>query len=207
MDARHGDSARLYSPSAGRNKAAIAECLGRLLPQGGRVLEIGSGTGEHAVAICSQRPDLIWQPSDPDTRSRESQDDWAKDLNGRMKSSLALDTRDDNWTAIAGSIDAIVCCNVIHIAPWSAAEGLARGAETMLRPGAPLILYGPYLEAGNSAPSNLDFDRSLRARNAEWGVRELEDVKALMTAHGFEFKARIDMPANNLLLVFERRAS
>lgn len=207
MESRRSESARLFSPSAGRNKAVIARALSDILPQGAKVLEIGSGTGEHAAAVCMARPDLTWQPSDPDARSRESQEDWAKEVDGCMQPSISLDPRDESWTRQVGPVDAILCCNVIHISAWSVAQGLAQGAQGLLAHGAPLVLYGPFLEGEVSAPSNLDFDESLRSRNPDWGVRELGDVISLFESKGFVHKTRITMPANNLMLVFERCAS
>lgn len=205
LEDRAAEAGRLFSPSAARNREAIAAVLAEALPEGARVLEIGSGTGEHAVAACAARPDIAWQPSDPDARSRESQLAWAAEAEGRIAPPLALDLLQEGWSVGLAPVDALVCINVIHIAPWGVAEALARGAAGLLAAGKPVCLYGPYLEGEATAQSNLDFDRSLKARNPAWGVRALADVVALFDGAGFTLARRIDMPANNLSLVFTKR--
>lgn len=206
LEDRHADEARLFSPSSARNSGAIAAVLARVLPPSARVLEIGSGTGEHAVAACAARADIRWQPSDPDARSRCSQTAWAAQAgHDRIAAPLDLDLLRPGWRKGLDPVDALVCINVIHIAPWSVAEALAAGAAEMLAPGRPVVLYGPYLEGQATAPSNLDFDRSLKARNPHWGVRQLDGVVALFRRKGFDLAERIGMPANNLSLVFVRR--
>jgi hypothetical protein len=205
LETRGSDADRLMSPSAARNRAPIAGMLAGILPEDARVLEIGSGTGEHAVAACRQRPDLRWQPSDPDPQSRRSQAAWASEADGRISAPLALDLRDPHWFAGAGTADALVCINVIHIAPWIVTEHLAAGAAALLAAGAPVYLYGPYQEGAATAPSNLEFDRSLKSRNPDWGVRALADVVAVFGRAGFDLESRTDMPANNLSLVFRKR--
>ena len=207
LEDRASEGARLSSPSAGRNRDVIAQTLAGLLPDGARVLEIASGTGEHALAAVLKRPDLHWTPSDPDARSRASSDDWARESGGRMAPALDLDVMQAGWWQILpGAVDAIFCANMIHIAPWKAAEGLFEGAAALLRDGALLVLYGPFLEGADTAPSNLAFDESLKRRNPEWGVRALDDVKALAGRHGLVLRERIPMPANNLTLVFVKGA-
>ena len=193
------------SPSAARNRTPIAGMLAGILPENAQVLEIGSGTGEHAVAACLQRPDICWQPSDPDARSRSSQAAWASEADGRISAPLALDLRDPDWFAAAGAADALVCINVIHISPWIVTEHLAAGAAALLEAGGPVYLYGPYREGEATAPSNLEFDRSLKSRNPDWGVRALSDVVAVFDRAGFDLESRTGMPANNLSLVFRKR--
>jgi hypothetical protein len=205
LETRRSDAARLMSPSTARNREAIAAVLAPVLPSGGRVLEIGSGTGEHAVTLCAARPDILWQPSDPDARSRESQNAWAVDTAGRMLPSVELDLLQPDWTDQVQTPDAVVCINVIHISPWAVAENLARGAARLLKPGQPVFLYGPYKRGADTAPSNLEFDQSLKSRNPTWGVRELDDVMALFDAAGFDLARQEAMPANNLSLVFIKR--
>lgn len=205
LEERKAEAGRLFSPSTARNREAIAGVLADVLPDKARVLEIGSGTGEHAVAACAARPDIRWQPSDPDARSRESQQAWAGEAGGRIAPPLDLDLRRDGWSAGLDPVDAVVCINVIHISPWRVAEALAEGAARLLAPGRPVYLYGPYLEGAATAPSNLDFDRSLKARNPDWGVRALEDVAALFERSGFDLARKAEMPANNLSLVFVKR--
>ncbi len=204
LEARTATDGRLFSPSAARNRTAIADVLDVILPRNARVLEIGSGTGEHAVAACEVRTDIRWQPSDPDAESRQSQAAWAELAGGRIAPPLALDLLQDDWWKAAPDTDAVVCMNVIHISPWKVAENLAAGAAALLKPGQRGFTYGPYKEGAKTAPSNLAFDENLKARNPDWGVRDLDTVIALFEAAGFGLERRIDMPANNLSLVFEK---
>ena len=196
--------ARLQSPSAGRNRADIAAKLTDLLPLNAHVLEIAAGTGEHALSMCTARPDLIWQPSDPDKAARLSQDAWSIEADGRMLPSLNVDTTQADWAANIGPFDAIFCANMIHIAPWEAALGLAGASEALIKPGGMAVLYGPFKEGGTSAPSNLEFDASLKSRNPLWGVRDLADVKHIFAKAGFNDCAQINMPKNNQILVFKQ---
>lgn len=207
LEARTATDGRLFSPSAARNRAAIADVLDVILPRQARVLEIGSGTGEHAVAACEVRPDIHWQPSDPDADSRASQQAWASAVDGRIAAPLALDLTQDHWWQDVPETDAIVCMNVIHISPWRVAENLAAGGAALLKPGQRVFTYGPYKEGEKTAPSNLAFDENLKSRNPDWGVRDLDAVIALFDAAGFVLERRIDMPANNLSLVFEKAES
>lgn len=199
---RHG--ARLSSPSAARNRGPIMTALSARLPEGARVLEIASGTGEHALTLVTHRPDLSWTPSDPDPQSRASADAWAEDAHGRMQPALDLDVCAQIWWTTVEPVDAIYCANMIHIAPWAAAQGLFAGAAQLLTQNGALHLYGPYQEGEATAPSNLAFDASLKQRDPRWGVRPLADVDALAGAHGFVRAERVDMPSNNLLLTFQR---
>ncbi|WBQ14044.1 class I SAM-dependent methyltransferase [Hyphomonadaceae bacterium BL14] len=206
LEARAAAGARLSSPSAARNRDAIARALAGLLPGRARVVEIASGTGEHALACIAARPDLIWTPSDPDPDARASIDAWALDAGGAIAPARDLDVTRDGWE-IALEADAIFCANMIHIAPWTAAEGLFAGAGGILKPGAQLHLYGPFLEGEATAPSNLEFDASLRARHPGWGVRALAAVDALAARCGFERAGRLEMPAHNRLVSYQRSAS
>ena len=207
LEERARSEARLSSPSAGRNKSVIADALATLLPQGARVLEIASGTGEHALACVTARPDLVWTPSDPDAASRASIESWAREADGRIEPALALDMTRTGWTDGLEPVDAVFCANMIHIAPWAAAEGLFAGAAALVRPDGAVHLYGPFKEGQATAPSNLDFDASLKARDPAWGVRERAAVEALAARHGFEPADRMETPANNLLLSFRRAGS
>lgn len=207
LEQRAVEGAMLFSPSAGRNKDAIAQVLAELLPQGAHVLEIGSGTGEHAESAVQARPDLSWTPSDPDDASRASCAARAEISGGRIHPPLNLDLTRPGWLDDALRCDAIFCANTIHISPWSVAEGLAAGAESLLGAEGRVILYGPFLNGADSAPSNLKFSENLKARDASWGVRERTDVEALFAARGFALARVIDMPANNHMLLFERRAA
>lgn len=195
----------LMSPATARNREPILQVLQAWLPDGARVLEIASGAGEHAAFFARALPHLTWRPSDPDAGARDSIARWRAAAGlPNLLPPLALDATDPaSWPQ--DRLDAIVCINMIHISPWAAAQGLMAGAGRLLRPGGRLFLYGPYLEAGvPTAPSNLAFDESLRSRNPAWGVRRLEEVVDLAAAHGLRLAARVEMPANNLSLVFEK---
>ena len=176
------------------------------LVDGARVLEIGSGTGEHAVAVCQRRPDIVWQPSDPDAASRASQDAWAAEAAPNMLPALDLDLTRPEAAEQLGRFDALVCLNVIHIAPWTVAEAIANASQALIADDGLIYLYGPYLEGEATAASNLEFDRSLKSRNPSWGVRARSDVEALFAASGWARPQRHEMPANNLSLVFDRRS-
>jgi hypothetical protein len=180
--------------------------LRQVLPERGLVLEIASGTGQHAVHFAGALPALSWQPSDPDASNRESIAAYiaASGLEN-LAVPLDLDARNASWPI--DRADAIVCINMIHIAPWSAAEGLVRGAAGLLGEGAPLVLYGPFMQGGrHTAPSNADFDASLKQRDSEWGVRDLDDVAELARDQRFALERVIAMPANNLTVVFRAGA-
>lgn len=191
---------RMTSPAALRNRAPILTHLQALLPPRGLLLEIASGTGEHAAFFGAALPAWHLQPTDIAPDRRASIDAHAADLPNVLPA-LHLDTTADPWPI--READAILCCNMIHIAPWSAALGLLRGAADALAPGQPLILYGPYIVDGvETAPSNLAFDADLKSRDPAWGLRRLSEVAA--AASGFGAPHVIDMPANNLLVVFTR---
>ena len=207
LEQRGRQDARLSSPSAGRNKAVIASALAELLPRKAHVLEIASGTGEHALACVSERPDLSWAPSEPDPESRASVDAWAAFSDGRMAPCRNLTMTEPGWTEGLGPFDAVFCANMIHIAPWAAAEGLFKGASQLLAQGGLVCLYGPFQEGAATAPSNLEFDASLKSRDPDWGVRALDDVDDLARRCRFERTQRREMPANNLMLVYTRGGS
>lgn len=185
-----------------RNRVAILDVLQRVLPAGALVLEIASGTGEHALFFAQSLPEIRWQPSDVDAAARASIAAWCADV-PNVRVPVALDVTDDVWP-IDGA-DAVVCINMIHITPWSACEGLMRGASRVLRAGGVLLLYGPYRVAGaHTAPSNVAFDERLRGENQTWGVRDFEAVVACADAEGLRFVERVAMPANNFSLVFRQ---
>ena len=196
-DARH-------APATARNRDAILAVLRDVLPAQGMVLEITSGTGEHAVDFAAALPHLTWQPTDPDAEARRSIAAHAARAGlTNLLPPLALDASSANWPVTGAQ--AIVSINMIHIAPWRAAQGLMAGAGRLLPAGAPLYLYGPFREHGrHTAPSNAAFDESLKSRDPEWGVRDLDEVAALAKAHGLDLEGRIAMPANNLSLIFRR---
>lgn len=199
-DRSSAEDPRRFAPAAARNRDALLDVLRGILPARGLVLEVASGTGEHAVHIATALPGLTWQPSDPAEEARRSIDAWAAG-HANIGPALALDASAWPWPIKAA--DALLCVNMIHIAPWAACLGLLRGAAALLPPRAPLVLYGPYVRDGvETAPSNLEFDASLKERNPEWGLRRLEDVAA--AARGFTLEEVIPMPANNLTVAFRR---
>lgn len=204
LENREQSGARLFSPTAGRNKEPISQVISEYIARGARVLEIASGTGEHGAFMCGIRPDIIWQPSDPNAESRASQDDWARDCAARMLPSLEIDTMQPDWPDRLTAFDVIYCANMIHIAPWEAALGLVSGAAKLLKTGSNFILYGPFIEGGETAQSNLQFDLSLKSRNPDWGVRNLDDVKHIFSEAGFTHSARIVMPKENRTLIFTK---
>ena len=199
-------SGGLSSPAVARNTAPILDVLRAHLPARGRVLEIASGSGEHAVAFAAALPGVIWTPTDPSPEARASIAAWGANaalLN--LAPALALDAAAPaTWPD--ATFDAVVCINMIHISPWTATQGLMAGAARVLtNPGGLLYLYGPYREADHPiAPSNATFDHSLRARDPAWGLRALEDVVAEARLHGLAHTLRREMPANNLSLLFRR---
>jgi SAM-dependent methyltransferase len=191
---------RRQAPAAARNRDPILDVLRRHLPARGLVLEVASGTGEHTAHFAEALPDLTFQPSDPDPDARASIDAWTEGL-ANVRPAVRLDASAETWPI--DNADAIVCINMIHIAPWDAAVGLIRGAASRLPGGGTLFLYGPYIRPGvTTAPSNSDFDRDLRARNPAWGLRDLDAVTTLATQHGFSPPQIVEMPANNLSLIF-----
>lgn len=196
---------RHVSPSAERNKGAIADVLKRVLPREGFVLEVSSGTGQHIVHFARAMPHLTWQPSERDEESLQSIAQWmeGEGLNNVLPA-VRLDVTETPWPTASAA--AVVCLNMIHIAPWEAGEALIRGAGDILEDGGLLFLYGPFRRGGqHTALSNEAFDRQLRARNPEWGVRNLEDVAGFARAHGFGPPEVHEMPANNLSVVFRRQ--
>lgn len=193
------------SPSTARNRGPILEILRRHLPSSGLVLEIAAGAGEHAVHNAAALPGLRWQPTDPDPAALASIAAWRDHAAlPNLLLPLRLDASDpDGWPV--DRADAMVNINMIHIAPWAATQGLMTGAGRVLAPGGVLFVYGPYFEADvETAPTNLAFDQSLKARSPAWGIRSLEDVAALARRHGLHLSERIAMPANNLSLVFRK---
>jgi hypothetical protein len=194
--------ARRYAPATQRNREPILDVLRRVLPAEGTVLEVASGSGEHAAFFARALPHLRWQPSDHDAEARASIAVWCAGI-PNVRAPLALDASSDAWPL--AHADAVVCINMVHIAPWQACEGLMRGAGRLLAAGGVLCLYGPYrVEGAHTAPSNASFDEGLRRQDPAWGVRDLEAVVACAAASGLGFRERVSMPANNLSLVFRR---
>ncbi len=199
------DTSRRVAPAATRNRDVIRDVLVRVLPKTGIVLEIASGTGQHAVHVAAALPGITWQPSDPDAASRASIAAWrAHAALANLNPPIELDVCASPWP-VPDSLAAIVCINMIHIAPWAAAEALFRGAGERLTNDGVLFLYGPYKREGaHTAPSNEAFDTQLRATHPEWGVRNMEDVVELGRRAGLLMEEVVPMPANNFSLVFRR---
>lgn len=194
--------ARRSAPAALRNRDPILAVLRRVLPARGLVLEVASGTGEHAAHFAAALPGLVFQPTDPDPAARASINAWAAAARlPNLRPALALDAMAPDWPIARA--DAVLCINMIHIAPWAAAVGLIRGAGTLA---APLFLYGPFKRGGrHTAPSNAAFDVSLRAQDPAWGVRDLDEVAAVAAEAGFAAPLVTEMPANNLSVYFPRQ--
>ncbi|PHR59333.1 MAG: hypothetical protein COA43_09365 [Robiginitomaculum sp.] len=205
MEMRDRVGEKLFSPSAERNRSVIGKHLVGVLPKNAHVLEIASGTGQHAAHVCGLRKDIKWQMSDIDAPSRQSQNAYAQDLPRQLPLSLTLDVTREKWWQDLGNTDVIYCANMIHIAPWDAALGLAKGGSIILQNGGVLCLYGPFLTGETTASSNLAFDRSLKARNSHWGVRNLDSVKHIFADRGLNSCTVMDMPQNNLFLIFKTK--
>lgn len=193
------------SPAAERNKGPILDVLRTWLPGSAEVLEIASGTGQHVVHFAAEMPATRWQPSDPNAENLEAIHARLQSANaGNIKAPVHIDVHDPSWS-VPCTFDAILCINMIHIAPWSATLALMAGAKRNLRADGPrlLLLYGPYREGGqHTAPSNEAFDAHLVERHPRWGVRDLEDVTESALAQGFKRRHVVRMPANNLAVIF-----
>ncbi|MDZ7952072.1 DUF938 domain-containing protein [Nostoc sp. DedQUE09] len=205
--------ARKYAPATERNRKAILEVLLQVLPESGTILEIASGTGEHAVFFASKLRDYLWLPTDVNPQSRASIISWTEhNVCDNVYAPLELDVRKPVWAVENGGFDwlntkpivAIVNINMIHISPWSACLGLMAGAGRILKAGGILYLYGPFKQGGeHTAASNVAFDEYLRTENPEWGVRNLDDVVAVASAQNLILQQIYQMPANNLSVVFQ----
>jgi SAM-dependent methyltransferase len=198
--------AKSFAPAAERNRLPILDVLRRVLPPSGLVLEVASGTGQHAVFFSEQLSDLLWQPSDASDDALRSISAWVEESTpGNLLPPIELDVCSLRWPI--ASADALLCINMIHISPWETTESLFQGASALLAAGSPLITYGPYrLHGEHSAPSNAAFDESLRSRNPRWGVRDIDALIELAARTGFELRETVPMPANNMTLVWARVA-
>ena len=198
---------RRFAPATERNREPIADVLRRVLPESGAVLEIAAGTGEHAVHFAGAFAGLSWQPSDLEPENLASIQAWRDHaLLGNLKAPMRLDVRHLPWPRIAaGSLDAVVAINLIHISPWECTGTLMRGAAASLKPGGLLYLYGPYrIDGKQTAPSNEAFEGWLKGLDQRFGVRDLGEVRAEAEAAGLTFAEKIDMPANNFSVVFRK---
>lgn len=198
--------AKRHSPAAERNAPYILAALQRLLPHSGLLLEVASGSGQHAASFSAGLPGWQWQPSEREAHLLDSISAWCADQ-AQVQKPLVLDVLADSWLGVPARVDAVYCANMIHSTPWPCTAALMRGAARHLSPAGLLITYGPYLEDDvPTAPSNLAFDVDLRQRDARWGLRHLRDVATEAQATGLRLRERIEMPANNLILAWERMA-
>lgn len=199
------DTDKHFAPATARNREPLLAVLQQVLQDAHTVLEVASGTGEHAVYFARALPHLTWQPTDADPDALRSIEAWQRDeALPNVLPARGLDVLQEPWP-LPGPYDALVCINMVHISPWEATQALLRGAARVLAPGARLALYGPYLVEGRpTAPSNLAFDASLRARDPRWGVRALEAVLAEGARHGLTRERVVDMPSHNLTVVLQR---
>ena len=197
----------LHFPATRRNRDPISAILADVLPASGLVLEVASGSGEHIVHFSRLFPALTWQPSDPDPENLASIRAWAEAQRpANLLPPLPIDASDERLP-LEGA-DAVICINMIHIAPWEAARGLMRNAARLLPAQGALYLYGPFMIDGlHTAPSNEAFDRQLRFQNEAWGVRDLQEVTAEARRHGLRPAGSFEMPANNLSVVFRKAES
>lgn len=195
---------RRSAPAALRNREPIAEVLTDWLPNRGLVLEVASGTGEHAVYFAQRFPNLEWQPSDVHPDALASIAAWRDEAGlPNLRPPLALDAAARDWPI--GNADALLSINMVHISPWASALGLIEGAARLLPAGGPLILYGPWLKDDiETVDSNVAFDRDLRSRDPEWGLRRVEDFAAAADERGLRLHDTRAMPANNLMLLLRR---
>ena len=202
---------RLFFPATERNRRPIGDLLSQLLPAAGAVLELASGSGEHAVCFQQRFTNLLWQASDPDPDHRASIDAWIRHqgLSNVMPAALNLDVEERPWPlpqTIGASLNAVVCINLLHISPANCTNAVLEESAVLLPSGAPLIIYGPFMRNGaHTSANNAAFDRSLRERNNQWGLREVSLVTSLAANAGFKIDDVVPMPANNLTLVLRRR--
>ena len=202
---------RLFFPATERNRGPIGDLLKQLLPGSGAVLELASGSGEHAVCFQQRFPHLHWQASDPDPDHRASINAWIQHqgLSQVMPAALNLDVEHRPWPLpqnLQGAVKAVVCINLLHISPASCTDAVLEESALLLPSGAPLIIYGPFLRNGaHTSASNAAFDRSLKERNPQWGLRDVEAITARASSAGLKAKEVVSMPANNLTLVLQRR--
>ncbi|VWX58716.1 DUF938 domain-containing protein [Sphingorhabdus sp. 109] len=194
-----------HAPATLRNRDAIVAVLRDILPERGLILEIASGTGEHAVYFGRAFPGLTFQPSDPDPACCQSITAWTeREGSSNILPPLQLDAQAPQWDV--QNVAAILCINMVHISPWESSIGLFDKAGKLLAPGAPFYLYGPYLRDDiETAPGNLAFERSLKSRNLRWGLRDVADMDALAARNGFTRESLVEMPANNISLVYRKQ--
>jgi hypothetical protein len=208
LEARTQQQTRLFSPSAARNRDAIRDVFVAAMPDKGTIIEVGSGTGEHVAHLAAAAPALFFRPGDPDAASRASIAAWTAHLGlPNIAAPHAVDVSEPDWHRDFVPAVGVLSINMIHIAPFEAALGLMRGAGQILGDGGRLFLYGPFSRNGvHTAPSNAEFDASLKSRDPRWGVRDLEnDIAPIASRAGLSLAAVTDMPANNFAVIFEKK--
>lgn len=201
------DEGRLDAPAFHRNCEPIWQAISPLLPNDGAVLEIGSGTGQHATSYARRTPRLTWHPTDIVDSHLASIDAWRRHAGlANVQPPQRVDLLDADWTwRPGGPLAALLCINVLHISPWAVSQNLIAGAARLLQPDGKLFVYGPFMRDGeHTAPSNAAFDASLRTRDPAWGVRDTRDLAALASAQKLLLTDIIPMPSNNFVLVFAR---
>lgn len=210
MEDRTANGAKLCSPSAARNREPIRDAFLATMPKTGTILEVGAGSGEHAVTLATALPGVAWLTGDPDKAARASIAAWIADAGlDNLSGPHAIDVRAELWgIEQAAPFDALVSINMIHIAPFEAAQGLFAGAGRLLRGGGQMFLYGPFSRHGvHTVPSNAAFDESLKARDPRWGVRDIDrDLGPLAEKAGLALQQIVEMPANNLSLIYRKNA-
>ncbi len=208
LESRDTDGAKLFSPSTARNRDVIRDVFLETMLHRGKFLEIGGGTGEHAVHIASALPDAQWHTGDPDKTARASIAAWMAEANlHNLQGPHAINVTANIWgVEDLAPFDGLISINMIHIAPFDAARGLFAGAARLLKPGGRLFLYGPFTRGGrHTAPSNETFDASLKSRDARWGVRDLEqDIAPLAQENALDLRQTVEMPANNFTIIFQK---
>ncbi len=200
-----GRNAKQTAAAAERNRRPILDVLQRILPDTGRILEIASGTGQHVVTFAEACPELNWFPSDPDPRARASIAAWVLEAGtGNVAAPMNIDATEPGWLGKPGpGFDAIVCINLLHVSPWAACEGLMAGAVGLLEQPGFLYLYGPFMRHGtHTSEGNEAFDENLRRQNPAWGLRDVDDIAACARQNGLQLDEIVEMPANNLSLIF-----
>jgi len=201
---------RLFFPATQRNKKFIGDVLSKILLKKGSILEIGSGSGEHAIDFQKRFPEIIWQASDPVLEYRKSISSWIdhERLNNKMPEPLKIDVKDTPWqipSNIRDSLQGIISINMIHISPWQCTESLFKESGKLLKDRRFLLLYGPFkINNKHTCESNKLFDESLKNQNKDWGVRNLETVNEEAMINGFNQEQIIEMPANNIILIYRK---
>ena len=204
-----GMDERLFFPATKKNTIPIGNVLSSIIPRSGYVLEVASGSGEHAVAFQKRFPNISWQTSDPNPIYRRSISAWIEHygLSNIMRDPIDINVEIRPWDlkkSVESSIEAIICINMLHISPWSSAKALFAESKRLLEKNKLLIIYGPFkIKGKHTSKSNLLFDKTLRGQNILWGVRDLEVITEIAKNNGIEITEIIKMPANNLLVIFK----